>query len=180
MLFRSVSQSRYAGLKRLIVGLGWDALEKKGYAIDCDASAMMLDSTGKLAELIYFGNKKSKNGSVGYSGDNLTGEGEGDDETIIVDIAKIPENVDKLIFLVNIYDCKNRKQEFGMIQNSYIRILNGDNKVELAKYSLIDNYAGKTALITGEIYRHNGEWKFNAIGQGTMDKSLTELTEKYR
>lgn len=169
-----------AGLKKLFVGLGWDPVKSGGSNIDCDASVIMLDSNGKYVELVYFGNKSNKNKSVVHSGDNLTGAGDGDDETIAVDIPKIPENIDKLIFVVNIYECVSRKQDFGMIQNSYIRIVNGDNNSELAKFSLIDSFAGKTTLIPGEIYRHNGEWKFNAIGQGTDEKSLTEITAKYK
>lgn len=176
-----------AGLQKLVVGLGWDAIKKTGFFgmtskidIDCDASVIMLNANGKMSELVYFGNKVSSKGAVTHSGDNRTGEGDGDDESIIVDIAKIPENVDKLIFVVNIYDCANRKQDFGMIQNAYIRIMNGANSEELAKFNLSESYAGKTTLVTGEIYRHSGEWKFNAIGEGTTDRSLTEIVAKYK
>ncbi|MEA1962460.1 MAG: TerD family protein [Bacillota bacterium] len=182
------------GLAKIMVGLGWDEAPtaKKGLGlfgggkskvdIDCDASVLMLDANSKLTNkknVIYYGNLKSSNGSVKHMGDNLTGAGDGDDEQIWVDVSKVPEDVQRLVFVVNIYNCKSRKQDFGMIRNAFIRIVNSDSNQELLKFNLSDNYSGKTALITGEVYRHNGEWKFAAIGEGTNDESLGEITKRY-
>lgn len=185
-----------AGLSRIMVGLGWDPVQQGGGGllgglfgggsknanIDCDASVLMLDSNGKLQgkqNLIYFGNLRSRCGSVVHTGDNLTGDGDGDDEQIIVELGLVPANIHKLVFVVNIYDCVRRKQDFGMIQNAFIRVVNASNQQEIIRYNLTDNYAGKTSLIVGEIYRHNGEWKFAAIGEGTHDASLSEIVKKY-
>ncbi|THF84527.1 TerD family protein [Cohnella fermenti] len=182
-----------AGLGKIVVGLGWDPAEteKRGLFgikkaapnIDCDASALLLNSAGKLAKeknLVCFHNKKSGDGSVVHSGDNLTGEGEGDDEQIFVELSKVPADVDKILFVVNIYDCVNRKQDFGMIRSAYIRIVNPANDQELLRYNLSDNYAGRTALIVGEVYRHSGEWKFNAIGEGSHAAHIDHLARQYQ
>ncbi|ABW18260.1 TerD family protein [Alkaliphilus oremlandii] len=184
-----------AGLSKLMIGLGWDPVEQKkgglfggllGGAkaanIDCDASVLMLSETDKLmnkSNLIYFGNLRSSCGSVVHTGDNLTGDGDGDDEQIIVDLGRIPANIHKLLFFVNIYDAVNRRQDFGMIQNAFIRVVNGSNNQEMLRYNLSENYAGKTALMVAEIYRHGGEWKFGAIGEGTHDGSLGEVIKRY-
>jgi len=151
--------------------------------IDCDASVIMLGENGKLIRkehVVYFGNLKSPCGSVSHLGDNLTGDGDGDDEQVVVQLNKVPNDVHRLVFVVNIYDCVNRKQDFGMIRNAYIRVVNKDSGQELAKFNLSEDYAGKTALIAGEVYRHQGEWKFSALGQATGDVSLSELTRKYQ
>lgn len=183
-----------SGLSKITVGLGWDANPHTGKGllgslfgsnapnVDCDASVLMLDENGKLhgtENLIYFGNLHSRDGSVNHTGDNVTGEGDGDDEVIIVDLPKIPTQFSRLLFVVNIYDCIKRKQDFGMIKNAYIRVLNSSNKQELIRYNLSDNYSGKTALVVGEIYRHESEWKFSAIGEGTNDDSLRSIIQKY-
>lgn len=178
------------GLLRIAVGLGWD--ENKGFRgifsnshnIDCDATAFLLrndklSSKSGTADEVSFRNGSAQNNCVEHSGDNLTGAGDGDDETINVDLDKVPEDVNKIIFVVNIYQAESRKQDFGMIKNAFIRVYNRENKQELCKYNLSDNYKGKTALICGEIYRHNGEWKFNAIGEGTDDKSIQDLRKRY-
>ncbi len=110
--------------------------------------------------VIYFGNLKSRCGGVVHTGDNLTGEGDGDDEQILVDLAKVPAQINKLVFVVNIYDCVRRKQDFGMIQNAFIRVVDQANREELVTYNLRDNYSGRTSLIAAEIYREDGEWKF--------------------
>lgn len=166
-------------IKKLIIGLGWDAVKKGSYDVDCDASVLVLDPNEKLKEMVYFGNKNSSNKSIMHSGDNLTGLGDGDDEVIIVDIPNLPADVNKLMFVVNIYKCDDRNQDFGLVSNAYIRIINESTKAELARFNLSEDYAGRTALIAGEIYRYNGEWKFNALGQGTNDKSLKEMANKY-
>lgn len=181
-----------AGLSRITVGLGWDpaVIEKKGFfgtkkstvQIDCDASVLLLDARGKLARkehLICFYNKTSPCQSVVHSGDNLTGEGDGDDEQIFVDLNKVPAQVEKILAVVNIYDCENRRQDFGMIQSAYIRVVNPANDQELVRFNLTDSYAGLTALVAGEIYRHNGEWKFNAIGDGMRAPHIDILARSY-
>ncbi|TKG92292.1 TerD family protein [Puteibacter caeruleilacunae] len=182
-------------LDRVHVGLGWDAVGAGGGGllskifgaggadIDCDASVLMLDENDKLASikhLIYFGNLKSKCKSVQHLGDNLTGDGDGDDEVINVSLKKVPGHIHKLVFVVNIYDCLKRKQHFGMIKNAFIRILDKKTGKELIIYKLSDDYKNKTALIAGEIYRHGGEWKFNAIGQGTNDTEIQSIVNKYK
>lgn len=184
-----------AGLSKIMIGLGWDPVEQKrggllgglfggGKApeIDCDASVLMLNEQDKLVSnknLIYFGNLKSSCGSVMHTGDNLTGDGDGDDEEIIVELNRVPANIHKLLFVVNIYDCTRRKQDFGMIENAFIRVVNSSNKQELIRYNLTENYGGKTALMVGEIYRHGSEWKFGAIGEGTFDTSLGEIIKRF-
>lgn len=185
-----------SSLKRVVVGLGWDEAEKSGKSgglfssllgggiqnIDCDASAFLCKN-GKLADLsdvVYFGNLKHKSGSVLHTGDNLTGEGEGDDEQIIVDFTKLPGDYNKIVFVVNIYKAVERKQHFGMIKNAFIRIVDAENNTELCKYNLSENYDSMTAMIFGEIYLRNGQWKFNAIGQATKDPGLGDLAVRFQ
>lgn len=178
-----------AGLASVLVGLGWDevAQQKKGLfaskpkPIDCDASAILLKN-GKFcdkADLVYFGNLKHKSGVIQHLGDNLTGAGAGDDEQIIVDLSRVPAEYDRIVVVVNIYDAVKRGQHFGMIQNAFIRLVDGKTNVEMCKYNLTENYDGYTAMIFGEIYRHNGEWKFNAMGQPTNDPGLGELAGRF-
>ncbi|AVK47526.1 stress protein [Clostridium sp. MF28] len=179
-------------LKKLIVGLGWDAVKqtKRGLFgfgssqqdVDVDASVFMLrnDRLTSKEDLIYFGNLKSRCGGVTHTGDNLTGDGDGDDEQIIVDLSRIPQDVNKLIFVTNIYKCIERKQNFGMIENAFIRIADYNNNQNIAMFNLTEDYNGRTALIVGEVYRHNGEWKFAAIGEGTQDIGLGNMAERYR
>lgn len=177
-----------AGLSKVLIGLGWDEVKvKKGFfapkpqPIDCDASALLL-TNGKLAnkgDIIYFGNLAHSSGTVQHMGDNLTGAGDGDDEQIIVDLANLPEKYDRIVLVVNIYQAVQRQQHFGLIQNAFIRIVDARTNAEMCKYNLTENYSGMTAMIFGEVYRHNGEWKFNAIGQGTNDPGLGELVNRY-
>ena len=187
---QKVSLSKeHAGLSKMMVGLGWDEAQKAkgGYfapkpkPIDCDASALLLKN-GRLcdkSDIIYFGNLGHKSGAIQHMGDNLTGAGEGDDEQILVDLSRIPAEYDRIVMVVNIYQAVQRKQHFGMIQNAFIRLVDQRNNAEMCKYNLTDDYSGMTALIFGEIYRHNGEWKFNAIGQATTDPGLGELANRY-
>ncbi len=183
-----------AGLSKIIVGLGWDAAEQKSggflsslfggapQAIDCDASAIMLKN-GKFVDkqdLVYFGNLKHKSKTVTHMGDNLTGDGEGDDEQIVIELAKVPSEYDRIVIVVNIYSAVSRKQHFGMIKNAFIRLVDASNNKEICKYNLTDDYPGMMAMIFGEVYRRDGEWKFSAIGQGTQDPGLNELTARYR
>ena len=190
----NLKKSDGQALSRIRIGLGWDPVEQKkgglfgsifgGSApdIDCDASVIVCQG-GRLAgkgDVVYFGNLKHPSGAIVHTGDNLTGEGEGDDEQILVDLTAVPQDYDKLVFVVNIYDCESRKQDFGMIANAFIRICDERTGEEFCRYNLSESYAGMTAMIFGEIYRHNGEWKFNAIGQGTKDKGLNELARRYQ
>lgn len=174
------------GLSAIRVGLGWDPVEQGGgflkalfgsgqADIDCDASVFLLNEDSTPVDLIYFGNLRTKNDSIIHTGDNLTGEGAGDDEVILVDLDKIPAQVDKLLFVVNIYDCVRRKQNFGMIKNAYIRMADAKTNTEIARYNLSDDYSGKTALIVGLIYRYDKTWKFSAIGEGTNDTGLNDM-----
>ena len=178
-----------AGLSRVVVGLGWDEVQQsrgffapKPQALDCDASAILLVN-GKLVskdDVVYFGNLAHRSGSVNHLGDNLTGAGDGDDEQIIIDLSRIPQEYDRIVFVVNIYQAVQRKQHFGLVQNAFIRLVDDRNNKDLCKYNLTENYSGMTAMIFGEVYRYNGEWKFNAIGQGTNDPGIGELCERYR
>ena len=178
-----------AGLSQVLVGLGWDeAPQKRGFFnlgkqadIDCDASTVMLNK-GQLSgygDLVYFGNLQHRSGTVQHLGDNLTGAGDGDDEQIIIDLANMPQQYDKIVIVVNIYDAVPRKQHFGMIQNAFIRLVDGRTNQEMCRYNLTEDYSGMTAMIFGEIYRYNGEWKFSAVGQGTNDPSLGDLCRRY-
>lgn len=187
---QKVSLSKeHAGLSKMMVGLGWDEAQKakggffapKPKPIDCDASALLLKN-GKLcdkSDIIYFGNLGHKTGAIQHMGDNLTGAGEGDDEQIFVDLGRIPAEYDRIVVVVNIYQALQRKQHFGMIQNAFIRLVDQRNNSEMCRYNLTDDYSGMTAMIFGEIYRHNGEWKFSAVGQGTTDPGLGELANRY-
>jgi stress response protein SCP2 len=180
-------------LDRIVVGLGWDPVKKAGgflagifgttaQEIDCDASAILLNQSDKLAnreDLVYFGNLKHKSESVMHMGDNLTGDGDGDDEQIMITLSRVPQTIHKLVFVVTIYDCVKRKQDFGQIQNAFIRVFNPTNNQELLKYNLTENYAGKTALIVGEVYRHESEWKFSAIGEGLTVHGISDIANKY-
>lgn len=172
-------------LRKAIVGLGWDAAKHGffgGSSIDCDASVILLQN-GRFVndkDLIYYGHKEHKSGAVIHCGDNLTGDGDGDDEQIIVNLDDVPDKYDKIVVVVNIYQAERRKQDFGLIKNAFMRIVDSDTNRELARFNLSENYAGMTAMIFGEIYRHNGEWKLNAIGQGTHDGSISELVKRYQ
>lgn len=183
-----------AGLSELVVGLGWDPVEQKSSGFlgglfggktadfDCDASVLLLDANGKLTRkehMIYFGNLKSPCGSVAHLGDNRTGGGDGDDEQVVIQLNKVPGDIHKIVFVVNIYDCQKRKQDFGMINNAFIRVVNKANQQEITRYNLTESYAGKTSLIVGEVYRHQGEWKFAALGESTQDVSLGALVGRY-
>ncbi|MCI9076900.1 MAG: TerD family protein [Dorea sp.] len=158
------------GLKNIMVGLGWDVNAfDSGADFDLDAAAFMLGSNGRCPtekEFIFYGNLEHTSGAVKHMGDNLTGEGEGDDEQIEVDLTVIPSNVDKIAFTVTIYDAEPRRQNFGQVSNAYIRIVDMATNSELIRYDLGEDFSIETAVVVGEIYRYNGEWKFNAIGSG--------------
>ena len=158
------------GLKSIMVGLGWDVNAfDTGADFDLDAAAFMLGANGKCPtekEFIFYGNLKHVSESVIHMGDNLTGEGEGDDAQIMIDLSKGPANIARIAFTVTIYDAEARRQNFGQVSNSYIRLVDESNEVELIHYDLGEDFSIETAVVVGELYRHNGEWKFNAIGSG--------------
>ena len=149
------------GLSKIMVALGWDEISAR-------------------EDLVYFGNLRHKSGAIVHQGDNLTGGGEGDDEQIMIDLSQVPKDVDRLIFVVNIYEAQQRHQHFGMVKNAFIRVVDQRNNKELARYNLTDDCSNMTALIFGEVYRHDGEWKFSAIGQPTQDKSLSEILNRFK
>lgn len=178
------------GLTKIMCGLGWDVAESKGLFglfkgddFDLDASVLCLNEKGKLkskSEVIYFGNLNHRSGAVVHLGDNLTGEGQGDDEQIIVDLPRIPDDITKLVFVVNIYNCKQRKQSFGMVKNAFVRLVDLANNKEIARYTLLgEEYEGKTGMILAEVYREDGEWKMEAVGKGIMVDGLQAMTNEY-
>ncbi|UQA95577.1 TerD family protein [Streptomyces halobius] len=156
-------------LTAVLVGLGWDARTTTGTDFDLDASALLTNDQGKVANdqnFVFFNNLKSPDGSVEHTGDNTTGEGEGDDEAIKVNLAGVPADVQKVVFPVSIYDAETRQQSFGQVRNAYIRVVNQADGNELARYDLSEDASTETAMVFGELYRNGAEWKFRAIGQG--------------
>ncbi|MEH2256300.1 TerD family protein [Nostoc sp.] len=189
-----ISLSKEApGLTKLMCGLGWDIAKRSGGGFfgafsnasdfDLDASVICLDQNGKITDignLIYFGNLSHKSGAITHLGDNLTGAGEGDDEQVLVDLARLPKEIVKLVFTVNIYDCIIRKQEFAQVKNAFVRLVNTSNNQELAKYHLSGSeYKGMTGMIMAEIYNHNNEWKLAAVGNGINVNGLEGLVKVY-
>jgi len=166
----NVSLSKEApGLTAVLVGLGWDARSTTGTDYDLDASALLVDSSGKVLSdqhFIFYNNLKSPDGSVEHTGDNLTGEGEGDDESVKVNLTTVPADVAKIVFPVSIHDAENRGHSFGQVRNAFIRVVNQSGGAELARYDLSEDAATETAMVFGELYRHGEEWKFRAVGQG--------------
>lgn len=175
-------------LRRVMVGLGWDEVQqKRGFFapkpqdIDCDASAILCVN-GRLSyveDLVFYNNLRHRSGAVRHMGDNLTGAGDGDDEQIMVDLTALPNEYDKIVFVVTIYQARERRQHFGLIQNCFIRICDAETGQELCKYNLSENYNNMTAMIFGELYRYNGSWKFNAIGQPTTDNSISDMAKRF-
>lgn len=156
-------------LTNIAVGLGWNPRATDGQAFDLDAVAFLVNESGKVradADFIFFNNLKSSDGSVEHTGDNRTGEGDGDDEVIKVDLSKVPADVSKVVFCAVIYDGQARNQNFGQVANAYIRIVNTQGDAEVARYDLSEDSSTETAMIFGELYKNNGEWKFRAVGQG--------------
>ena len=177
------------GLKTILVGLGWDEAPRKFSLfsrhedIDCDASAFLISAqTGKLngpVDVVYFGNLTHQSGAIHHMGDNLTGAGDGDDEQILVELPKLGSTYSKIVFTVNIYQAMQRKQHFGMIKNAFIRLVDANTSKEMCIYNLTENYSNQTAMLFGEVYRYNGKWKFNAVGQGTADGSIKDFAKRY-
>lgn len=166
----NVSLSKEApGLKNIIIGLGWDTRATDGAAFDLDASLFALAETGKVrsdADFIFYNNKIGGDSSIEHLGDNLTGQGEGDDEQVKVALDKVPADIAKMSVSVTIHDAETRGQNFGMVSNAFIRVVNADSNAEIARYDLSEDASTETAMIFGEVYRNAGEWKFKAVGQG--------------
>lgn len=158
------------GLKNIMVGLGWDVNAfDSGADFDLDAAAFMAGADGKCPsekEFVFYGNLAHTSGSVNHMGDNLTGVGDGDDEQIQIDLSKVPANIEKIAFTVTIYDAETRHQNFGQVSNAFIRLVDESSGTELIRYDLGEDFSIETAVVVGELYRNNGEWKFNAIGSG--------------
>lgn len=157
------------GLSNMIIGLGWDARATDGAAFDIDGSAFLLKADAKVRadlDMIFYNNLKSSDGAVTHSGDNRTGAGEGDDETVTVDLSMVPAEVEKIAVCVTIHDAEARKQNFGMVQKAYIRCVNAKDNTEIARFDLSEDGSSETAMVFGEIYRSGTDWKFKAIGQG--------------
>ena len=157
------------GLKKLTVGLGWDPRATDGVEFDLDGSAYLLNAGGKVrsdADFIFYNNTKSTDGSIVHTGDNRSGSGEGDDESINLDLDRIPADIDKIVFAVTIHDADNRKQNFGQVSKAYMRCVNADGQKEIARFDLSEDGSIETAMIFGEVYRSGAEWKFRAVGQG--------------
>ncbi|ANE46913.1 chemical-damaging agent resistance protein C [Paenibacillus swuensis] len=158
------------GMTKVVVGLGWDVNKYDGgNEFDLDATAFCLNTNGKVnveTDFMYYNNKKNANESIVLSGDNRSGEGAGDDESIQINLATVPENIAKIAFCITIHDAAARSQNFGQVANAYVRVLNEDTGAELIRYDLGEDFSIETAVVVGELYRHNGEWKFSAIGGG--------------
>jgi stress response protein SCP2 len=173
-------------LKHIIVGLGWD-VAGEGEDFDCDASAILCDANGKApggvhkgsGDVVFYNNLTHSSGAVHSTGDNRTGEGEGDDEQLIVNLDKVPAQYQKIVFVVTIYEAGKKGQHFGLIDNSFIRIVDADTNKEIMRYNLAERYNGKKSMIFGEMYRKDGKWKFTAIGEGVNDDGIAELAQRY-
>ena len=169
------------GMTKVLVGLGWDARSTDGQDFDLDASAFLLKADGNVradSDFIFYNQLKSVDGSVEHTGDNRTGEGDGDDEAIKVDLSKVPADIDRIAFTVTIHEADARRQNFGQVRNAFIRIVNQDNNSEVARYDLAEDASTETAMIFAELYRNGAEWKFRAVGQGFAG-GLKPLAESY-
>ena len=156
-------------LTHVLVGLGWDARSTDGVDFDLDASAFLLTESGKVrgeSDFIFYNQTRSPEGSVEHTGDNRTGDGDGDDESVKIDLSKVPAEIQKIAITVTIHDGESRGQNFGQVQNAFIRIVNDQSNTEIVRFDLNEDYSTETAMIFGELYRHSGEWKFRAVGQG--------------
>ena len=156
-------------LSRLLIGLGWDERVTSGAEFDLDASAFLLGANGKVRgdhDFIFYNQLRSPEGAVEHTGDNRSGVGDGDDEVIKINLTQVPADVDKIVITVTIHDAQARNQNFGQVQNAFIRVVNEDTGAEVVRFDLAEDYSVETAMVFGEVYRHNGEWKFRAVGQG--------------
>ena len=178
------------GLEKVMCGLGWDVAKKsslfglfKGDEFDLDASVLCLTARNKLkskSDVIYFGNLRHQSGAITHLGDNLTGKGEGDDEEILVDLPQVSGDITKLVFVVNIYNALQRKQDFGQVKNAFVRLVDLKNNQEIARYNLSgETYQGATGMILAEVYRQEDDWKMEAVGEGIKVNSLQEMMNHY-
>ena len=177
------------GLKQIMCGLGWDVAPKSGgffggnKQFDLDSSVICLNADKKLTDLkdlIYFGNLRHSSSAIAHQGDNLTGAGEGDDEIINIDLPLIPTNISHLVFTINIYKCDQRKQDFSMVDNAFVRLVDRANNKELARYNLSGSeYRGMTGMVLAEVYRHNDDWKMAALGNGFKVSTLADIAKIY-
>lgn len=177
------------GLKQIMCGLGWDVAPRSGgffggnKQFDLDSSVICLDADKRLTDLkdlIYFGNLRHSSSAIAHQGDNLTGAGEGDDEIINIDLPLIPPNISHLVFTINIYKCDQRKQDFSMVENAFVRLVDRSNNKELARYNLSGaEYKGMTGMVLAEVYRHNNEWKMAALGNGFKVSTLADIAKIY-
>ena len=168
-------------LNQVLIGLGWDARATDGADFDLDASAFLLAANDKVrgeTDFIFYNQTRSPEGSVEHTGDNRTGEGDGDDEAVKINLAKVPADVQKIAITVTIHDAESRGQNFGQVQNAFIRVVNDQTNVEIVRFDLNEDYSTETAMIFGELYRHNGEWKFRAVGQG-YNGGLSAMCRQY-
>ena len=170
------------GLKHIVVGLGWDTNKYDGgFDFDLDSAAFLLDENGKVnadTDFVFYNNLKHSSGAVEHLGDNLTGEGDGDDEQVKVDLSLVPQNISKIAFTVTIHEALERRQNFGQVSNSYVRVIDEDTNQELLNYELGEDFSIETAVVVCEIYKNNGEWKFSAVGAG-FEGGLEALCKQY-
>jgi tellurium resistance protein TerD len=166
----NVSLSRTdPSLSRILIGLGWEARSTTGNDFDLDASLFLVQATGKVPgddHFVFYNQLRSPCGSVEHTGDNRTGEGDGDDEALNVNLNAVPQNITRLVVAVTIHDAEARRQNFGQVEGAFMRIVNSETNAEIARFDLSEDYSTETAMVFGEVYRHNGEWKFKAVGQG--------------
>ncbi len=168
-------------LVRILIGLGWDERATDGASFDLDASAFLLTASGRVRgdhDFIFYNQLKSQDGSVEHTGDNRSGQGDGDDESLLVDLSKVSPEVEKVAVTVTIHDAQSRGQNFGQIANAFIRVVNQDSGIEIVRFDLAEDYSTETAMVFGEVYRHNGEWKFRAVGQGYAG-GLAAMCQQY-
>ncbi|WP_286801689.1 TerD family protein, partial [Acinetobacter sp. UBA2063] len=165
----------------ILIGLGWDERATDGASFDLDASAFLLTASGKVRgdhDFIFYNQLKSQDGSVEHTGDNRSGQGDGDDESLVVDLSKVSPEIEKIAITVTIHDAQSRGQNFGQIANAFIRVVNQDSGIEIVRFDLAEDYSTETAMVFGEVYRHNGEWKFRAVGQGYAG-GLAAMCQQY-
>ena len=168
-------------LVRILIGLGWDERATDGASFDLDASAFLLTASGRVRgdhDFIFYNQLKSQDGSVEHTGDNRSGQGDGDDESLLVDLSKVSPEVEKVAVTVTIHDAQSRGQNFGQIADAFIRVVNQDSGIEIVRFDSAEDYSTETAMVFGEVYRHNGEWKFRAVGQGYAG-GLAAMCQQY-
>lgn len=169
------------GLNKMVIGLGWDTRATDGAAFDLDGAIFLLNASGKVrgdSDFVFYNNLKSVDGSVIHSGDNRTGAGDGDDETVTIDLSKVPADVDKIAICVTIHEAEQRRQNFGQVSKAFVRCVNATGNAEIARYDLSEDGSTEAAMVFGEVYRAGADWKFRAIGQG-FKGGLGPLAKNY-